>query len=373
MNGLANGLDLSDFIKAVRAELSDLTDEEQRELLDGLEADLVELVADQGEGALGDPTEYAEELRLAAGLGRAGGGGKQRGTLSQRIHAWLDSSTRRWQRAVAGLPGDFAGFFESARPIWWGLRALVATNLVALVFGVTIGTGGVAGLMAAVVAVVLSVQLGRGKLWPGDLWKRSASLRLLLVALNGFAILCTPLLMSGALIGDGYGTGSDWQSGYNAARDELAGASKKPGIYSHGKWVTNIYPYDAAGNPLVGVQLFDQSGKPLDVVPDSQCVSVRGRVSVIDQGNVVVDCTSWFDDGNEAVARVFYPWTNGATQLDNVFPIPSRDQQSTESSATAFSEANPPVIGELPFANAPAVMAPGIVASLLVPTPPAKP
>ena len=69
MNGLANGLDLSDFIKAVRAELSDLTDEEQRELLDGLEADLVELVADQGEGALGDPTEYAEELRLAAGLG----------------------------------------------------------------------------------------------------------------------------------------------------------------------------------------------------------------------------------------------------------------------------------------------------------------
>jgi len=55
--------EVQDFLAAVRVELEDLDADEQREILDGLEADLTDLVAEHGRGALGDPVLYARELR----------------------------------------------------------------------------------------------------------------------------------------------------------------------------------------------------------------------------------------------------------------------------------------------------------------------
>ena len=43
-------------------------------------------------------------------------------------------------------------------------------------------------------------------------------------------------------------------------------SNKKAGLYLDGTWVSNIYPYDAKGRPLVGVQLFNQVGKPINVI-----------------------------------------------------------------------------------------------------------
>ena len=56
------------FVARVRERLSDLPAEELQDLTEGLEADLTDLVAERGGGTLGDPDEYAQELRSAAGL-----------------------------------------------------------------------------------------------------------------------------------------------------------------------------------------------------------------------------------------------------------------------------------------------------------------
>ena len=135
------------------------------------------------------------------------------------------------------------------------------------------------------------------------------------------------------------------------------GDGPKAGLYLDGTWVSNIYPYDATGRPLVGVQLFNQVGKPINVItqaemPEEQCDQLTG------------DCgypaDTPLDASGNPLLRVYYPWTNGAAQLLNVFPIPSRLQQSDEPSATAFTEKVKPTIGAFPLASVPSVSLPGI-------------
>ncbi len=58
---------------------------------------------------------------------------------------------------------------------------------------------------------------------------------------------------------------------------------------------SNVYPYDADGQPLTGVQLFDQDGNPL-------------RVGEYVQGG---DYSTWA-----------YPWTNVNGEVWNAFPMP---------------------------------------------------
>ena len=60
--------EVAEFMGQVRAHLLDLEPEELQDLTEGLGADLSDLVAERGRGALGDPADYARELRSAAGL-----------------------------------------------------------------------------------------------------------------------------------------------------------------------------------------------------------------------------------------------------------------------------------------------------------------
>jgi len=56
-----------------------------------------------------------------------------------------------------------------------------------------------------------------------------------------------------------------YQNTYAAPSDSYV----SPGLVQNGEQVTNIFAYDAAGQPLPDVQLFDQDGQPLGVVDDS--------------------------------------------------------------------------------------------------------
>lgn len=365
MNGVANGLDLPRFVDLVRAQLSDLTDEEQGELLDGLEADLAELIAEHGPQALGDPKEYAAELRSAAGLGSVAAVTSSRRSVSQAVHDKLDQAASRWQRFLKAAPGDLDGFYETTLPIWWVLRAVIASWLVAMVFGVTPLTGGLAGIIVTGLAVVLSVQLGRGKLRPGERWRTSAGWRAALVGLNAFAILCAPIVLAAPLaqaMGSSDGSWRQWQQGYDAAQREFAGSKGSRTLFAGGKPVVNVFPYDASGKPLVGVQLFDQNGKALSVEAKPGCVDPVTGSSDFDISVPDPDCANYLDE-ETAVAQVFYPWLNGTIELLNVFPIPTRTQDDLKRSPTAFTDEIKPTIGEPPFASVPAVMLPGIVVS----------
>jgi hypothetical protein len=339
------------FVDAVRQQLADLDAEERREITDGLEADLTEQVVEQGTDVLGDPVAYARELRLAAGLEAAGHPDHRhvRASLSgflDSCHAWAD-------RRLARVPGDHEPLLGCLRPLWWIVRAWVAVLLVDLVFGASPwsgaqlvphlrGTGGAVLLLA----VLVSVQIGRGKLWPGG--RRALPARLVLLTLNAFAIAMTPLVVAQLEHGadEDYWRGYDAGYGVAAADQGPADDAPRAGLYSAGKWVSNVYPYDAAGRPLVGVQLFDQTGEPIEVVSQTECVYASDGTPT-DKG------------------RVYYPWSDGAAQKPNAFPVPSRVQgpDTPDPDPLAFQGGDRPTVGQFPFARVPAISLPGLSTS----------
>ncbi|MGO4258882.1 hypothetical protein [Marmoricola sp. RAF53] len=349
------------FVAAVRGHLADLDADEQREILDGLEADLGELVAEQGPGALGDPAAYAAELRSAAGLvADAAPAGRKR-SVRAATTAFLDACHARYDALVGRLPGDAGPVLAWLRPLWWVVRAWVAVELVP----VLLGNGGTRfqvvpnlrglGWLLLLAAVAGSVGVGVGRVWPGG--KRGLLARLLLLALNLVAVAGAVAVLDGANNDGRYWAGYD--RGYQQAQAETPGVTEtgeKAGIYSNGKWVSNVFPYDAQGHPLAGVQLFDQTGKPLNVITQPE----YGSPELADDGSVVAGSAQVDPVTGEELPRIFYPWTNGAAQLYNVFPLPSRVQHGEALSPTAFSEADKPAVGPFPLASVPAASLPGI-------------
>lgn len=335
--------EITDFVERVRARLADLSDEDREELVGGLEADIAELVADGGTVAeLGDPRAYADELRAAAGLenhrGSSEVAGAPRRPLGERIAAALDDVRRDLGELTRGprLQGA-AAFLLSLRPVWWVLRAWVAVQLVALAFwgghagAVPMLGGPLVGSILWLVAVVVSVQIGRDVLWPGSGPGRPVATRVVLVGLNAFAIVMLPLVAE-QLPSDGV-----WdQAGYVENYIEPT-----EGLVLDGDLVRNVFPYDVEGRPLEGVQLFDQDGNPL---------SVAGWAG------------EEYDDTGSRVS-VVYPWFNGEKQLFNVFPLPRRSQstfrEGSELQPDAWVSNNPPVLPNAPLAVVPPATLPG--------------
>jgi hypothetical protein len=333
--------EVSAFVDKVRARLSDLTDEEREELVGGLEADIDELVSDGGSVAeLGDPRAYADELRAAAGVERraagagAGSAGFLRGRrprrrVGERVDAGFDASRRRWS-ALVEVPALRTGwdFLTTLRPVWWVLRAWVAMQLLDIFTQggdmatpvPTIG-GPLVGSVLWLAAIVVSVQIGRNKLWPGSGAARRTLARVVLLGLNTFAVLMAPIALGQ------FPASGTWADQYYGGYDE-----PEPGLMNQGEFVRNVYPYDAQGTPLTGVQLFDQRGNPLNIA-------------------------DWYSEDLDGDGRVevSYPWLNGEKRLFNVFPLPEREQSDwrTEVFPNAWTSANPPALPTPPLAVVP--------------------
>lgn len=247
---------VSDFAAAVRAALSDLNPDEVDDLTDGLEADLTDRLADGDAAELGDPAAYAEELRGAAGLPHRATG--RRGVIAvfTALRTGPGMVAHDVRSLVARTPwlARFAAFLVSLRPAWWVLRAILVTEAATLFFGGAPVNGFSA--IFGVVAVIVSVQFGRGK------WLPFAWMKALLLAANIILAVATPFVIASWT----------WQLNDAASAqqyvDESSGFPDASGLTSNGNQVTNIFAYDAQGNPLTDVQLYDQDGKPLDVSGD---------------------------------------------------------------------------------------------------------
>jgi hypothetical protein len=249
--------DVEQFVAAVRQHFADLPSEEVEDLLSGLEADVSDWVAEEGPQVLGDPEVYATELRAAAGLPAYQ---PTRSSRDLSPKALLDASATGWARLLDALPGDFGAVLRSARPAWWVLRAWVAVMLVSSRIwdvwqqDVPYLPTPSAGLGAALVAIaaVVSIQLGRGKFWPGT---KGTAARVVLLGLNAFAIAMTPQVVQSVEY--------TAQSQYERMTDDTYGQNAliSPG---YGE-VCNLQPYDSSGQPLYGVQLFTEDGQPLNV------------------------------------------------------------------------------------------------------------
>ena len=316
------------FVDRVRARLGDLTEEEREELVGGLEADLSERIAEGGSaGELGDPVAYADELRAAAGLERKGRGRRPGVPARERVGAWLDAGRARLGEVAASRRGaPVWAFLVAVRPVWWVFRAWLAVQLVDMVAGTSVATpvptlmGVGPGLLVLAVAVVVSVQLGRGLWWPGSAIGTSLWARLVLLGLNAFAVVVAmPVVLAQFPASGAY----DDQELYHAP---------VVGIQQGGELVTNVFPYDAEGRALTGVQLFDQDGKPLSVGRDARFAFGATRVTAS------------------------YPWLNGGQRLWNVYPLPGRAIEPDGRlvvSPRAWTSANPPLLPSPPLAVVP--------------------
>jgi hypothetical protein len=312
------------FVARVREHLADLTEEEREELVGGLEADLSEQ-ADDGTLVLPDPAQYAAELRAAAGLPSARRLRVPRLGSAPRLSDWPDTARAQWFALTehSAATRHTWALLETLRPAWWVLRAWIAVTLLDQLLGPweyvslvpTLGPAPV-GPLLLVAAIVVSVMIGQGKLWPASGPDRTTTARAVLLGLNALAVVA-PLTFTG--------DGSQVESYSYAVATPTPG---KPVLRSGKDVVRNIYPYDAAGQPLVGVQLFDQEGRPVAVAPESSMGQGRRRA---------VTC----------------PWVNGTTQLYNVFPLRERLQPRGTCVNVDAAKAGDPAFSEPPLASVP--------------------
>ena len=238
-----------DYLQALERELADLAPDERADLLEEVEASLLEL-DDDPVARLGPPAQFAAELRESAGLP----------PVAPPVHSEprkpLRERLKPGRRARTGL-----AFARELAPIWWALRAFVVVTgitvlasstdtieipnddprmflgfaLLALVLAVSIGVG-LAGRRRR-----LPLRCGadraqpRARSWSWSRWRESCSTS------------CA-------------GTALSAPSSPRRIRPPPAG------LAYDAERVTNIYPYDRNGRLLHDVRLFDESGRPLDVL-----------------------------------------------------------------------------------------------------------
>ncbi|MEU4363912.1 hypothetical protein [Promicromonospora sp. NPDC023987] len=285
------------YAQAVRLHLADLGPEVADDLTDGLEADLTEAVLDEAvvpaapethvfdlSARFGPADEYAAELRAAAGLpASVPARSVRRGPGRAVAGAWTVASERVravW-RPVASTPAwtAFAELARSLAPAWWILRGWVAAQVVIWSYGindVTLWPSSAAGRVLVVAAIVVSVQWGRGKWVPRWSWFPRA----VAVASVAAGVLAVPMVLdveadADPVMAGGLSYDAGWSDGYyNAQISQASTASGAPmaeadGVWVDGMQVSNIFAYDAEGNPIRDVQLFDDRGRPVRTIDES--------------------------------------------------------------------------------------------------------
>jgi hypothetical protein len=279
--------DVARYAAAVRAAFADLPAPDREALLEDIEEHLVEVAAEPGgllEERLGPPETYAAELRAWAGL-PAPGAARRRGLRASRLGRRL----KRLSSAALAHPagGAVVEFLPELRPAWWVLRGYLTVQLasVGLAFLFphdvtlpvpTILGSQVLGLLTTAAAVVGSVALGRR----GTRTRRERHLTVAgNLALGLFALV---------LLGGIGATRLTDEPSYGEYAVTGSYPESLPGLRSDGREISNIFPFDANGKPLQGVQLVDQDGVPL-VATHQDNPELEPRLPLDRNGNAIAN------------------------------------------------------------------------------------
>ncbi len=350
----ADALNVEGYAEAVRRSLADLGPELVDDLTEDLEADLADAMADErhvahGRGLLeqfGPPEEYAAELRTAAGLAPAQPAAAQGWRRffpdpiedADRFGRW----TLRRLRAYAWWPPT-ESFLLAVRPVWWLVRGWVAYQAVAYVLGsgrIHVVPAEPATWAVLVLAVILSVQWGRGA------WFQTRSVRWVAVVANAAAVvLLLPVYvtMQGQAhqrddVYDAYVSG-----GFGGGGSQIVYQDKPvDGVVVDGMLVSNLFVYDADGNPLRDVQVYDDRGRPVRTTYDDG----------FDQ--------YWFPEGTEPWSFVSRTDADGRARW-NVYPLqgaPTSTFEHDDEGALVLPAGTSATTPPWPFAKAPALDAP---------------
>ncbi|HEY4420642.1 MAG TPA: hypothetical protein VGN22_14045 [Pseudonocardia sp.] len=300
---------VEEYLAGIRSALADLPAPELADILDDVRAHLADLTVELGSEAslaalvdrLGTPAAYAGELRAAAGYPPASGAPRERsrsgaarlaiaGLVASTVLIMLGvaasapevvlfalllalaglplitkdgpdlpslAALPATRRLVAAMPApgtaarSLTYFLASLQPAWWVARGVVAA---VLVNEIVVGAELALVILLSLVTVPLSIWLGhrtrRDRRW---LWA--------VVPLNGLAAALLLLLLGGSALFGSSSSSSNSVQTYH-----------RPGLWQdRDRQVLDIRPVDAAGNPLTGVYLFDQNGRPIDTSTGSSC------------------------------------------------------------------------------------------------------
>lgn len=147
-------------------------------------------------------------------------------------------------------------------PAWWVIRGWLVGSFLS-----TVGNNNTLGgprlmprfgleLLLTLAITVLSVQWGRGRwfVWP---WlRRLATVMSILAVWFGLVFALNGSTTS-------WGGPRDWDTGYYQGQQDALRLVN--GVWVNGEPVINIFAYDAAGNPIPVVQLFDERGRPISL------------------------------------------------------------------------------------------------------------
>lgn len=247
--------EVQEFVDRVRARMADLDEDERLDLTAGLEADLSELVVEHGVEALGEPEDYARELRVAAGhpptMDRAPREWRLRGAVMDS----LDAAHTHWDRLLDSLPsGGPRPFLTAVQPVWWVVRAWAAWMVAQDTRGTTFSTEA-DWLVVLGVFVLVSVQLGRRAWGLGRVLERSMLARLLLVALNIGALAALP----GAVDRAAFGIAEERAWVYYSGEDAEPVDSHV--VTYRGGQACVLQVFDAEGHRVKGGYVWDATGE----------------------------------------------------------------------------------------------------------------
>lgn len=239
--------DVRTYADKVVACLGNLPQDVRADLVEDLEQHLAEVAAESERPLveqLGAPEAYAQELRRSAGLEPAEGGAARSLAAALRSASHVIARHPRVQVAL-----DLA---HELRPAWWVARAVALVLFVtALPQGLS-WRPGLLWLLALAATVAVSVDVGRRA--------RTRTDARALMALVNVAAAFALLVLTVEFMQFGFPT-----------RYETIVEHVPPGHLAHadGEPITNIYAFDADGDALDGVFLYDGAGRPIEIGPDA--------------------------------------------------------------------------------------------------------
>jgi len=274
------------FVGHVRVALDDLPDEDVEDLTGGLEADLTETWSD-GASLLGDPTAYAEELRIAAGLpGRAAPVEKPL-VVARAFMRWRGRMDRVSTWAVEHRAPEI---YQELRPAWWLLRGWLAYQILTEIFG-----GGFGEMVPGDPSkLVLFLACLAGSVWFGRRFRAAEGRSRALIVIGTWiaVVVLFPVM--------GHVSGVQYQYVSNGAASPSSPDDFGDGIWANHQWVKNVFAYDGVGHLITGVRLYDQDGRALQIAdfkgaPDQSDPSLApgcARVSLWDSGSADLSPTA---------------------------------------------------------------------------------
>lgn len=249
MNTQAVHPEVAQYVAQVRAYLADLSPDEVEELTAGLEADLTDEREESEGGAawrarVGEPATYAAELRAAGGLPPARPAPPSERNLDpfeQAVARWDAWAKPEWLQPLLEVARVFA-------PVGWVLRGAIAAFATVGLVGLISASLLLPGLVALVGLVALSIWLGL-QVRQGHVWARVIG-----AVGNAFAVAVAAVVLF--FMVQGATASADYSD---------MPVQDVSGLTIDGEPVTNLYAYDADGNRVERIRLFDQRGRALKV------------------------------------------------------------------------------------------------------------